>query len=410
MNATAGGVALAVAALCCWPAVAQPAAQCSKGESVTSFGEWFSPAVTLDVATRSARKLVPDAAAANAVGVRLQIRVTAPAGQRWSLILRDPALRVLAILDERDFAGEGSATQWTGRLESPQVGAELVGGGAGLRAAFVAGMALPRNSAGVNVFSAQSATPNWVDPYTRPEIIYRKAAEAVGMLVTGAQQIDEQGIPRKQSWCCSGAMLTSDIYITNWHCGGAKGIPDAAYWNQDICANTVLDLGWHEQTAARRQYACSAVLHQNRRLDYALLRVRPIVGPGAATGRAPPLPVSRVLPAGNAAFLIHHAQCKPKLVSFSGCEIVSRSHRAWTDDRSATSGPDITHRCDTEPGASGAPLFDTTGRMIALHHLGFEGGGPQCPTDRLNKATTMASIYDDIGAARPDLLAELTAP
>lgn len=387
---------------------AQPPAQCHRGESVTAFGEWFAPAVQLDSGARSAAKLVPDGVSAKAAAVRLQINVSAPPGQSWSLVLRDPSLSILAILDERDFAG--GATQWTGRLESPRVGAELVGGGSGVRVAFVSGMALPKNSAGVNVFSTQSAVPNWVDPFQRPEATYRRAAEAVGMLVTGAQTVGQDGVPRKGAWCCSGAMLTSDIYITNWHCGGATGIPEQAYWNEQVCANAVLDLGWHEQVTARRQYACSAVLHQDRRLDYVLLRVRPIIGPGAATGRAPPVPVSRELPADNGIFMVHHAQCKPKLVSYSGCQIVNRSRRAWTDPATATSGPDITHRCDTEPGASGAPVFDGRGRMVALHHLGFEGGGPQCPSDRLNKATTMASILDDLRSANPALFAELGQP
>jgi hypothetical protein len=391
-------------------AAAQPAApQCGSGEAVTAFGDWFTPGVTLDVTTRSAGKLFPGTPAADTAAVRLQIRVTAPAGQQWSLVLRDPALRVLAILDERDFDGTGGVTQWTGRLEASQVSAELIGGGPGLRADFVSGTALPRSSQGASVFSIQGDAPNWQDPYQRPEQVYRRAAQAVGMLVTGAQSPDPQGVPRKRSWCCSGAMLTPDIYITNWHCGGTGAMPDEAYWNDDVCASTVLDLGWHEGTAARRQYGCRAVLLQDKRLDFVLLRVRPIIGPGAATGRALPVSVARALPPApqDDVFLVHHAQCMTKRVSFAGCRIVSRSHRAWTDPPTAAAGPDITHRCDTEQGASGAPLFDTSGRMIALHHLGFDGGGPNCASDRVNKATMMSAILDHIRDTRPDLLAEI---
>lgn len=410
----AGAAALLLAVLLALPsrpAPAQPAPQCAAGESVTAFGEWFSPDVRLDAQTRIARQLVPQLGAAT-VAVRLQIAATSPSGARWTLVLREPKLRILAILSEQDFARGGASAQWTGRLESPQVSAELVGGGPGVRIAFVAGMALPRNSEGVNVFSSQVAgRPNWADPYEeRTEILYRQAAEAVGMMVTGAQTLDAQGIPRKGTWCCSGAMLTPDIYITNWHCGGAKGVPDEAYWNDQVCANTVLDLGWHSGVPARRQYACERVLHQNRRLDYALLRVRPIVGPGAATGRALPVKVSMELPAADQVFMIHHAQCKPKLVSFNRCDIEGRSHRAWTDPLDRTSGPDLTHTCDTEPGASGAPVFDTSGRMIALHHVGFQPSGPMCQSDRLNKAVTMASIYADLQAAKPALHAEIIKP
>lgn len=393
-------------------AVAQPGAnQCGgNAEMVTKFGEWFAPGVDLDAQHRTSPAIVNDLTKP-AVAVRLQLKATSPAGARWSLILRDPQLRIVAILTEEDFKAAGTSSQWTGRLEATQLSAELVGGGPGVRIQLLAGMALPANSAGMNVYSAHDPSdPKWTDPYSRPETKFWTASQAVGMLVTGASSAGPDGVTHKESWCCTGAMLTSTIFITNWHCGGMAGVPDGAFWNEAVRSNTLLDLGWHKGTQARRQYGVEALLHASKPLDYALLRVRPIIGPGAATGRAPPVTVNPTPPARGNAFIIHHAACMPKLVSFDQCTIEDPDHRGWTDPASATSGPDITHKCDTEPGASGAPVFDMSGRMIALHHLGYEKSGPQCKSDELNKAVTLFSIYADLRNAAPAVYAEVTAP
>lgn len=383
---------------------------CSGGEALTtSFGEWFNPNTFINSQRRRVAAIVPSLGI-QTVAVRLQIEATSPAGQQWSLVLRDPDLRILAILGEQDFglARGGTTTQWTGRLEAPQVSGELVGGDPNVSIAFVAGMALPADSAGTNLFSAQTNQPQWKDAFANTAIVHRQATEAVGMLVTGLKMTDSEGVPHQGTWCCSGAMLTSDIFITNWHCGGPNTLPDDLFWSSQVKSNGIIDLGWQKGSAPRRQYAVTELLHSNERLDYALLRVRPTVGPGSATGRALAVKVKRSLPATDQIFVVHHAQCQPKLLS-SNCNIQARSYRAWTDRLGQASGPDITHRCDTEPGASGAPVFDMQGNMIALHHLGFQkpGAGGQCQSDRVNKAVTMDSIYADVQQARPTLFAEL---
>ena len=389
------------------PALAQ-APRCVSGESVTRFGEWFSPGVSLDAGQRRQNDVVPALRGAAApVAVRLQLAVSTPAGADWKLVLRDPQLRVLAIVESRDFAPGAVRQQWTGRLEAAQVSAELLGDVRGARIGFAAGMALPSGAKDVNVYSISGAAPNWRDLYEAgTATVQRQQGESVGMMVSGAVAFPPSGPPAKATWCCSGAMLTADIYITNWHCGGTDSLPDAAHWTSEICANTVLDLGWDEGNRARRQYACTAVLHRSKTLDYALLRVSPVTGPGAATGRANPVVISAVLPADDSIFIVHHAQCLTKKVSAQGCSIDNRAFPGWTSTSGAS---EISYTCDTEPGASGAPVFDAAGRMIALHHLGHQkrAGGPDCPVDAVNKGIGMASILADLAASRPDLLAEL---
>ena len=396
------------------PVLATSPGVCTSNEALrTKFGEWFSASVPLGGATTKARNIVP-AVRITVAAVRLQIKATSVAGARWSLVLRDPAQRVLAILTEEDFglAPGGTSTQWTGRLETSQVSAELIGASPGVSLVFVSGMALPSKTDGSSVFSIQSDRPQWQDPFQAPtNVAYEKAAEAVGMLVTGTKLPDQQGIPQNETWCCSGAMLTSDIFVTNWHCGGAGALADGAYWNTQVQSNGIIDLGWQTGKAPRRQYSVVKLLRANERLDYALLRVRPTIGPGGATGRAVPVTVETSLPAaGDEIFLIHHAQCQMKLVSYAHCKVAGVSYRAWTDPITAGSGPDLTHQCDTEPGASGAPVFDIEGRMIALHHLGFQqpAAGAQCQSDKLNKAVSMASIFADVQQGDAALYSELT--
>lgn len=80
----------------------------------------------------------------------------------------------------------------------------------------------------------------------------------------------------------------------------------------------------------------------------------------AATG-ATPLSMERAafaIEPGEKAFIIHHPNGKPKRVSLDDTDVVA----AHPD------GPLIHYTTDTEPGSSGAPVLDRSGRLIALHH------------------------------------------
>src|SRR5262249_25151525 len=149
--------------------------------------------------------------------------------------------------------------------------------------------------------------------------------DAVGMLVSG--HWDAQ-TGKKDSWCCSGVMIASDLMLTNWHCGGAVGMAEQSYWNSDVCMNTLVDLGWDDGVVSR-QYNCTGVPIKDRRLDFALIRVQPVVGYGGAAGE--PVHV-RLAPANVAElsdlFIVHHAMCKPKLLS-AQCRVVAKSYNNW---------------------------------------------------------------------------------
>jgi V8-like Glu-specific endopeptidase len=73
----------------------------------------------------------------------------------------------------------------------------------------------------------------------------------------------------------------------------------------------------------------------------------------------------------------------------------------------AVAGTEITHRCDTEPGASGAPVFDANGRLIALHHLGFKRNDRCEPLDRVNKAVEIRHILNHVKMTAADIYEEI---
>jgi hypothetical protein len=199
-------------------------------------------------------------------------------------------------------------------------------------------------------------------------------------------------------------MVTEDLILTNWHCGGSVGMDDNDYWNSDVCANTVVDLGWAAGRAtgqvdlgwaagrAARQYYCVAVVAQDKSLDYALLRLAPMIGPGGSSGEPVAVRTNTELPVQDGIFLVHHARCKPKLLS-APCRILSREYPVWPDGQDKAG---FTHDCDTDPGASGAPIFDLSGRLIGLHHFGFKRDKQCNKLDHENKAVKIKEIIESL--------------
>jgi hypothetical protein len=224
------------------------------------------------------------------------------------------------------------------------------------------------------------------------------------MLVAGATNTDG----RKGSWCCSGVMLSSDVMLTNWHCGGSRELDmgDDEYWRSDVCENTIVDLGW-VKGALSRQYSCAKVLAHNRRLDIALIRLRPVVGVGGGIGTPVRAKMSESPVASDQdIFVVHHAKCAEKLVS-DRCRVRAASYPGWKDDGGSGAQLDFSHDCNTEQGASGAPVFDLNGKLVGLHHLGVKRG-PHCNRlDDVNKAVSIREVHRFLRKKHPDLADQL---
>lgn len=378
----------ALAGLVLLPAMTLAQNICRPSELVTRFGDWSPLSIPIRVAA-PVQPIEPRTSDGHpAASMRLLIAAPQLGARPWSLAIRDQKGHLVAQLERSDFMA-GVNTRWTGRLAGPMVTVALRGGDTDtlveIRGASANGQAKNDEQA----FSISGAEPSWRPLYPTPSISRRNAGEAVGIFVDDKIAPAGAGPPgTRTSWCCSGVMIGRDLFLTNWHCAGPGQL-----WDGEVVGNAIIDLAW-EDGPIRRQFSVKEVVVRDERLDFAILRVKPALGADGAIRESFPVEISTApITDSEPIFMIHHAQCKPKLVS-DNCRVQSTTRAAWTDPAGvAGERTEITHNCDTEPGASGAPIFDTQGRLIALHHLGHQkSASPMCPIDTANKAVKMSAI------------------
>ena len=119
----------------------------------------------------------------------------------------------------------------------------------------ISAIAFPSDSADAKFFSIVNPDSPWKELYEEyndlPDV--KRAGDSVGLIMGS----DIATVPNTlQSWCCSGVLLSPDIMLTNWHCGGSQllGMQDGDYWRASVRQNTLIDLGW-AKGAVRRQYS-----------------------------------------------------------------------------------------------------------------------------------------------------------
>jgi V8-like Glu-specific endopeptidase len=390
---------------------------CAPSELTTKFGDW-EPASTIIVpGVPTPVKPVLDSGERPA-SMRILIGAQNLGTGDWSLSIRDHLGHLVAQLDRSDFADTAS-TVWTGRIAGPD--ATLLLRGASAAAVLEVRGTLANGPAGSDevAFSVRnpSGIPTWRflypgltrDSPPRPEgsvppAVQLAGGEAVGIFVDQTLSRDP-ALPdgSRNSWCCSGVMIGRDLYLTNWHCAGPGQL-----WDGEVKSNAIIDLAW-DNGSARRQFKVVDVVAKDPARDFAILRIAPANGADAAIRSVYPVPIStEPLRTGQGVMMIHHAQCSAKLIS-DNCIIDNADRHAWTDPRGTTGvKSEITHTCDTEPGASGAPIFDLQGRLVALHHLGFQkASGPLCQADFVNKAVKIGAIVECVRMTAPALAREL---
>jgi hypothetical protein len=410
----------AVAALAAMPAAAE---QCPapRESAATEFGDHRRPMTRINhTDRRNSSYIGHDLSRTPRFVAAFQrfrlVREAGTSGSGWTLTLRDDQQRVLQVVRPSDFAAPGAAAGvWTRFVKAGKVTFDVYAE-AGATVALVTSEAIVlSDKAYIPRYSWQGATAAYIPLYafnhSDVEQV-RRAGDRVAFLV-GRDEAEVNGAFRGVSWCCSGLLLSETLVLTNWHCGGrSMKLPDELMWRDDsegrVCDSLVINMAWDDASPAR-EARCDKVEHKDKSLDYALLRVTPVVGSLQTLSTGRPVTFARKRPAsGDLLRIIHHPECLEKRVSFN-CPVDQVERPAW--DGAGHAASEFSHRCDTEGGSSGSPVFNLTGELVGLHHIGHEmiPGSANRTCDKRNKAIHIDAIMADLKVRKPDLYREIKA-
>lgn len=377
-----------------------PAGQCRTGELVNRFGDWRDFGVLLGPSDFP-KPLSLQSSRNDVASVRLQFARVEGGASDWQVAIYDDEGHLATIIDGAALPGDGSGV-WTSPLPGARFTLELPRGAPQTQVELRAATAFPERAEAV-AFSAVDGSEAPKPLYPTSSALERRAGAKVGMLTSTGVVAGEGATlsAARRNWCCSGVMVGRDLFLTNWHCGGARS--GMKPFDGETRSAAIVDLGW-ENGGTPRPLAVEKVEISDERLDFAVLRLRAPAGRDFGPPSSLTAAIGEHAEPGDAVFLVHHAMCRPKLVS-RRCSVAGR-RRAWTDPANAMETPDLAHDCASEAGASGGALFASDGRLIGLHHLGFSSG-PACFSERLNRAVGMGPIASLVRAKIPKLGKEL---
>lgn len=344
-------------------------------------------------------RIVPSASISrvgNARYLRVLIEALTVGNCDWYITVRDESYHAVQTFSRSDFAVY--KTRWSQRIpgkkaiisfqrcedsSTPQIRLREI-------------IQMPEEATNPYYSTKITGQPDWRDLYenlenaaTKPSGNYRLLGDHVALVMSSAGN---------RSWVCSGVVIASGLLLTNWHCGGASGMAESKFWDEQIVKDTIVDLSFDDDSLSR-EYMAVECLIKDIENDFAVLRILPI-NPGDVP--RPAALSSAAISNGQGLQIVHHPSGARKRISYA-CNVIDPRYRGWRNGQVAS---EFTHQCDTERGSSGAPVFDINGRLIGLHHLGF------APTkdgtcDRTNKAVTIQSILSIIRARRPEIIRQL---
>jgi V8-like Glu-specific endopeptidase len=332
----------------------------------------------------------PAPAQQNASYVRVRFAVADLPNCEWFFTVRDSEQRPIEVFGRDDFTN--TTTRWTHRVTGAQVLFDLVpcDGGQAPAIRLLEYVWMPAGAARP-YYSLQSKLPAYRE-ITTVDTALRRLGDVAAFLVSSWD---------RASWVCTGVMLTPDLLLTNWHCGGPPTLQDKGIWNSEIVRDTFVDLSFDGDSHSREMQIVGLATTPNKTLDFVVLRTEPI----DKLGPVRPVKISMTAPAKDQEIrIVHHPAGKVKQLSWN-CVIRDPNYKGWEN---AVAQSEFTHGCDTEGGSSGAPVLDTNGALIGLHHLGFDFDQVKCEqTDRQNKAVKIASILEAIRADKKDIHDEI---
>jgi hypothetical protein len=347
-----------------------------------------------------------------------RLRITsneAPPKADWTLTLRDEAQRVQQILTPADFATSWNAGVWTRFINASEIKLDLYAlPGVTVALKVEEAIVLPDSAPEIRYSwkgNQAAYVPLYSYSHSDPQLV-RRSGDRVGFLI-GRGETEQNGVVRGVNWCCSGVLLTPALLLTNWHCGGKSMALASDMWRHgsegNTCETVLVNMAWDDGSVAR-EARCQTVELTNKALDYALIRVAPVAGSVQTLAGGAPVKFAATRPdLGSDLRLVHHAECLRKQVSYN-CRVVEHERSAW-DGASEVGKSEFAHDCDTEGGSSGAPVFNTSGELVGLHHLGHEQipDDPAKRCDMKNKAIHIGAITADIKRQRVDIYREIRA-
>jgi len=371
---SAATIALALLPLCTTSA-RQPCPPEENPGTVTDFGRRFESGrvfePTLEVPGTSI-----DPPGESVKYVRAQVSLRRAPRNGWHLTVRDAKYHVVQTLTADDFTG--TTPRWTPRVYSPTLWLDFQPGPSSTGrddVAFVIERYQVMRDTNRSYYSQQGPTVNFRPLYAlgdaRPfEPEYLRLGDVTGLLMGGSTD---------DAWACTVVAVAPDMVLTNWHCGGpGERMSAARFWKEDICPSTVIDMSWDDDNVSQEFRCATVVAHEA--LDIALLTVTP-----AAGARLRPARIRLTPPANRRVTVVHHPAGDRKQIGIN-CEVVS-----W--DETVDGRRHFTHKCDTHPGSSGAPIFNANQELIGLHRKGFDFSTATCGyTDKVNKAIHMSDI------------------
>jgi V8-like Glu-specific endopeptidase len=148
---------------------------------------------------------------------------------------------------------------------------------------------------------------------------------------------------------CTGTLISKDLMLTAQHCEGE-------------CSGIEVTFGYLSEQR-KEKFKCKEIVEKgDGSLDKDYLIIRLEGSPGVAWGWYDMS--ARKLDPGQALMMIHHPSGSPMKVSRKNCSLVEQKSDF------------ISHRCDTQPGSSGAGILvpdfqhPANSRIIGVHTLG----------------------------------------
>jgi len=340
-------------------------------DSGTGFGRF----VDLHQPISSARSL-QIAASSNSRYMRINFSVLANAPKSWTLRIYDLNGRPLQAIDAKTIGADQQF--WSTRLSISS--AELIVSADNYDTPIldmVGFIEMPLIGKGQYYSLKKSDAPDWQDLYGRNIGSFKSnRGESVGMLI-GTYGTNASG---HLTWTCSGTVIATEPeiqFLTAAHCGAPDEFLSLS-WSDGITGRMLVDMSWDGDKISR-EYRVKLGPRVYKNEDIAVLTLVAL-DPGAPPRKAVLRKQAAI--AGEKIFVIHHPESLQKQIS-DDCAVEPL--------REVGGIIRFRHRCDTESGSSGAPVFDSSGAMIGMHVTGYEKT-EQGNCDNANKAISSATI------------------